>query len=72
MSGLESIPTTDPGHANQLAGQHRDVAGATPDIENAHTVLDARASQQALGGRSKDGRVVDQAADLCLRMSENI
>src|SRR5258705_11940620 len=39
------------GRANQLAGQHRDVAGATTQIENPHAALDARAPQQALGGR---------------------
>jgi hypothetical protein len=51
------IDTNDrTGHANQLAGQHRDIAGAASHIENPHTLLDARASQQPLRGRPEDGR----------------
>jgi hypothetical protein len=60
------------GRANQLTGQHRDVAGATTQIENPHAALDARVPQQALGGRLENRRLLDQAPDLILRMSENI
>jgi pimeloyl-ACP methyl ester carboxylesterase len=47
------------GRANQLAGQHRDVAGAAAHIENPHAPRDAHASQQALGDSLEDRRLVD-------------
>jgi hypothetical protein len=58
--------------ADELAAQHRDVARAATQIENAHATRDAGAPQQTFGDRPKDRSLVDQAPDLGRRMPEHI
>ena len=74
--GDDLLAAIDPddrsGGADQLSGEHRDIAGAAAQVEDPHTPADPRAPQEALGGRPQDGRLLHQPPDLALRMSEDV
>jgi hypothetical protein len=59
------------GCADQLGGEHRDIAAAAAEVEDPHARADPRAPQEALGDRPQDGRLAHQPPDLSPRMSED-
>ena len=64
-------PDDRSGWADQLRGEHRDVAGAAAQVEHPHALADPRAPQAALGDRPQDGRPVHQPPDLSPQMAED-